>query len=330
MAEAKELEQRDYFKNRLIKRDRHLRKWAKRYDTDCYRVYDRDIPEVPLALDRYADTAILYHYERPYEKDPLEEDAWLALMKEAAAEALGIEPGLIFVKTRRKLGLEEQYEKEGRLNVSRVVREQGLKFLVNLSDYLDSGLFMDHRPSRALVRSQSPGKRVLNLYAYTGSFSVYALAGGASELCAVDLSNNYIAWADDNIRLNGLPEVRYRAVRADAQAFLREERARGSLYDIIVLDPPTFSNSKRMEGFLDVNRHWPELARDCLAVLAPDGFILFSTNSRKLEFDAALLPGCAARDISAYSVPPDFRPKQHRAWLIGESETRLASIKLPS
>jgi 23S rRNA G2069 N7-methylase RlmK/C1962 C5-methylase RlmI len=330
VGEAKELEQRDYFKNRLVKRDKHLRKWAKRHDSDCYRVYDRDIPEVPLAVDRYADAAILYHYERPYEKDPLAEDAWLALMREAAAEALAIQPDLIFIKTRRKLGLEEQYEKEGQRNVSRVVREQGLKFLVNLSDYLDSGLFMDHRSSRALVRAQAMGKKVLNLYAYTGSFSVYGLAGGARELCAVDLSNNYIAWADDNIRLNGLPEERYRAVRADAQVFLREECAKGSRYDIIVLDPPTFSNSKKMEGFLDVNRHWPELVRDCLAVLSPDGFILFSSNSRKLAFDADLLPGSAVRDISAFSVPQDFRPKQHRAWLISASAALLSSIKLPS
>ena len=330
MGDAKELEQRDFFRNRLVKRDKHLRKWAKRSDTDCYRVYDREIPEVPLALDRYADAAILYHYERPYEKDPLEEDAWLALMREAAADALAIKPELVFVKTRRKLGLEEQYEKEGQRNVSRVVREQGLRFLVNLSDYLDSGLFMDHRPSRALVRAQAEGKRVLNLYAYTGSFSVYALAGGASELCAVDLSNNYIAWADDNIRFNGLPEERYRAVRADVQAFLREARASATRYDIIILDPPTFSNSKKMDGFLDVNRHWPELVRDCLAALSPDGFILFSTNSRRLEFDPGLLPGAITRDISAYSVPEDFRPKQHRAWLIGMGESALSSIKLPS
>jgi 23S rRNA G2069 N7-methylase RlmK/C1962 C5-methylase RlmI len=330
VGDAKELEQRDFFKNRLVKRDKHLRKWAKRSDTDCYRVYDRDIPEVPLALDRYADSAILYHYERPYEKDPLEEDAWLALMREAAADALAIKPELVFVKTRRKLGLEEQYEKEGRRNVSRVVREQGLQFLVNLSDYLDSGLFMDHRPSRALVRAQAGGKRVLNLYAYTGSFSVYALAGGASEVCSVDLSNNYIAWADDNIRLNGLAEERYRAVRADVQVFLREARAKGSRYDIIILDPPTFSNSKKMEGFLDVNRHWPELVRDCLAVLSPDGFILFSTNSRKLAFDTSLLPGAATRDISVYSVPMDYRPQQHKAWLIGTNEILLSEIKVPS
>ncbi|TFG80876.1 MAG: rRNA (guanine-N2)-methyltransferase [Spirochaetales bacterium] len=308
--------QRDFFLNRLKKRDKHLKTWARRIETDCYRVYDRDIPEIPLALDRYADTAVLYLYERPYEKDPAEETAWLALMQDVAAEALGIEPGFVFSRTRRRLGLEEQYERSGGRGVTRIVREQGLKFLVNLSDYLDTGLFMDHRPGRAMVRARSSGKRILNLYCYTGSFSVYALAGGAATVTGVDLSNTYLSWAQENIRLNDLSTERYTGLREDTQAFLSRAARAGFRYDLIILDPPTFSNSKKMDAFLDINRHWPDLIRACSEVLAPDGFILFSTNARKLRFDPSMVPAMHFQDIGDTSVPQDFRPRYHRAWMV--------------
>ncbi len=329
MSGAKDIEQRDYFRNRLVKRDRHLRKWSKRNRSDCYRVYDRDIPEVPLAVDRYGDAAVLYLYERPFDKDPGEELAWLELMKEAAVEALGIDPAALVVRARRRLGIDEQYERGDAQGVCRTVREQGLQFEVKLGDYLDTGLFMDHRPARAFVRKLADGKRVLNLYCYTGSFSVYALDGNASSVTGVDLSNTYLSWAEDNIRLNGLPMERYRGVRADVQAFLASEKAAGERYDIIVLDPPTFSNSKMMEGFLDVNRHWPELVSACAELLDPEGFLLFSTNSRQLRFDESLLTGLVVRDISDASVPEDFRPRQHRAWLCFRSEKAASSVQFP-
>lgn len=316
MPSDKDIEQAGFLLNRLLKRDRHLRKWARRLDLDCWRVYDRDIPEIPLAIDRYADAATLYLYERPYEKDQADEEAWLALMGEATAEALGVDPSLVFVKTRRRLGADEQYLRASRAGVTRTVREQGLSFMVNLSDYLDTGLFMDHRLTRARVREASSGRSVLNLYCYTGSFSAYALAGGAAAVTGVDLSNTYLDWALENIRLNRLPEDRYRPVRMDARAFLERETKAGSRYGIIVLDPPTFSNSKGMEGFLDVNRQWPELVGLCAGLLEPDGILFFSTNSRELKFDAARVPGIAARDISAETLPEDFRGKPHRAWEI--------------
>ncbi|MBP7264099.1 MAG: class I SAM-dependent methyltransferase [Spirochaetia bacterium] len=317
MASERDIRQRDYFLNRAVKRDRHLAKWARKNDTTCYRVYDRDIPEIPLALDRYGDAAVLYLYERPYDKDPADEQAWLELMKSAASEALGVEPSAVHVKQRRRLGLDEQYGRMEERGSTLVVREQGLHFRVNLSDYLDTGLFMDHRPGRSWIRERAAGKRVLNLFCYTGSFSVYALAGGASMVSAVDLSRNYLDWALDNLALNGLPVDRYEDTRADVLAWL--EAARGRVWDLIVLDPPTFSNSKGMDRYLDVNRHWADLVNAALAVLAPDGLLLFSSNSRQLKFDAGLLHGASTEDISARSVPQDYRPGTHRAWLIGHA-----------
>ncbi len=319
MPTEKDLEQSLYFANRVIKRDKHLRKWARKTDTDCYRVYDRDIPEVPLSLDRYGEAAVLYLYERPYDKPDDEETAWLELMAGAATGALNIERTSLVVKTRRRLGVEDQYERtcsEVKVARQRVVRENGLSFIVNIDDYIDTGLFMDHRPAREIISGMASGKRVLNLFCYTGSFSVYALAGGATHVVGVDLSNTYLAWAERNIELNDLGLERYRGVRADVTAFLSSEAARGARYDLIVLDPPTFSNSKKMDGFLDVARHWPELVRACLAVLDVGGTVLFSTNARSLKLDAALLPEAAISDISEKTIPEDFRGHPHRTWLI--------------
>jgi 23S rRNA (cytosine1962-C5)-methyltransferase len=316
MPSGKDLEQQQVFLNRLVKRDRHLRKLARRDDADCYRVYDRDIPEVPLSVDRYGDAAVVYLYERPYEKPDQEEAEWLALMRSAIAEALGLAVDSVLCKTRRRLGLDEQYDRTDDTRLFRVVREHGLRFMVNISDYLDTGLFMDHRPTRALVRALARGRTVLNLFCYTGSFSVYALAGGATEVCGVDLSNTYLAWAEENIGLNGLDPARYRSVRGDVSRFLEEAARRKDRYGLIILDPPTFSNSKKMDDFMDINRHWPALVQSCLAILDDDGDLLFSTNSRGLKFDPALVEAASVVDISAATIPEDFRHKPHRAWRI--------------
>ncbi len=324
MPTEKDLEQSLFFANRVIKRDKHLRKWARKTDTDCYRVYDRDIPEVPLSLDRYGDAAVLYLYERPYDKPDDEETAWLELMAGAATGALNIQRTSLVVKKRRRLGVEDQYERTGsevKVARQRVVRENGLSFIVNIDDYIDTGLFMDHRPAREIISGMASGKRVLNLFCYTGSFSVYALAGGATHVVGVDLSNTYLAWAERNIELNGLGLERYRGVRADVTTFLASEAARGARYDLIVLDPPTFSNSKKMDGFLDVARHWPELVRACLAVLDTGGTVLFSTNARSLKLDAALLPEASIVDISDKTIPEDFRGHPHRTWLISHASS---------
>lgn len=322
----KDIKQGLYFAKRIAKRDRHLKKWARRSDSDCYRVYDRDIPEIPLSLDRYGDAAVMYLYERPYHKPEEEEDTWLDLMAEVAASSLAIKKNKIVVKTRMRLGLESQYERVDAQTQQAIgdehyagdmlVRENGLRFIVKLHDYIDTGLFMDHRNTRALVRSMADGMRVLNLFCYTGSFSVYALAGGASEVVGVDLSNTYLAWAERNIAINGLGLERYRGVRSDVSAFLATLAAKDSRFDIIVLDPPTFSNSKKMDGFLDIVRHWPSLVSACLGVLAPGGTMLFSTNARSLRIDTSLVPSALIDDISSTTIPEDFRGHPHRTWLI--------------
>lgn len=317
MPSEKDEQQQAYLLNRLLKRDRHLAKWGRRTETDCYRVYDRDIPEIPLVVERYGDEALLALFERPYEKPEDEELAWLELMKQATSQALAIAPDNIHVKVRRRLGVEDQYEKTSAPEAQlKTVHEHGLAYLVNLHEYLDTGLFMDHRPLRQRLRSEAGGMRVLNLFCYTGSFSVCALAGGAALVHAVDLSNTYLAWAERNIRLNGVDTALYQGIRADAIEFLKDAAYSTIRYDRIILDPPTFSNSKKMTGFLDTNRHWPELVQLCAKLLAPDGLLYFSTNSRDLRFDAALLPELNSRDISASTIPEDFRPNAHKAWEI--------------
>ena len=166
------------------------------------------------------------------------------------------------------------------------------------------------------MRSMAAGRRVLNLFCYTGSFSVYALAGEASEVTGVDLSATYLAWAERTIALNGLPVERYRGIRKDVAAFLEEERSSGTRYDLIILDPPTFSNSKRMQGFLDIVRHWPSLVEACLRVLSPEGTLLFSSNAQGLRLEPEAVSGADIEDISARSIPEGYHGQPHRTWLL--------------
>jgi 23S rRNA (guanine2445-N2)-methyltransferase / 23S rRNA (guanine2069-N7)-methyltransferase len=319
MASAKDLKQAEYFRNRVAKNEKALRRWARKEGVEALRLYDRDIPEVPLALDRYGDALLLALYERPYEKDEELEAEWLELMSRAAADALSFDPAEVFTKKRRHQRGLEQYERLGRDTAERTVKEGGLSFIVNLSDYLDTGLFLDHRITRSLVRAGSAGKRVLNLFSYTGSFSVYAAAGGASAVTSVDLSNTYLSWASRNLTLNGFSKELHPLIRADALAFLASSANSGARWDIVVADPPTFSNSKASEEDFDVNEDWPRLLGLCAAVLSPGGMLYFSTNSRKLKWSpetaAEIAAGGSWEDIGAATIPPDFRdPKAHRCW----------------
>ncbi len=329
------------FANRIEKQWKHLRKWARRTGVSAYRLYDRDIPESPLACDLYTDASTgelhlhIALYERPYEKDEAEEDRWMAAMRLAAADILSIPLERVHDKLRkRQRGEESQYERISGIGTRFAVDEGGARLLVNLDDYLDTGLFLDHRPARALVRAESAGKKVLNLFSYTGAFSVQAAVGGASSVTSVDLSKTYLSWAADNLSLNGfepgVPAVRmeesanagsYPLVHADVKAYLAWAFRAGLKWDIIVCDPPTFSNSKRSADTLDVNRDWPALCRSSLALLSPGGTLYFSTNSRTLKFDPDLVGGAATRagtrieDISEASIPEDFRNRKiHRMW----------------
>ncbi len=300
--------------NRLQKRLRHLRKWASRNDISCYRLYERDIPEYPLIVDWYDGEAVVWLYERSAEDD----EAWHEDALEQIQAALEVTPRQIFVKTRAvQRGLQQQYERFGKQSHVRLVQEHGLNFEVNLSDYLDTGLFLDHRPTRVMVREIAGGKRVLNLFAYTGSFTIYAAAGGAKATTTVDLSKNYGGWAVRNLKHNGIRESdQHRVIADDCFHFLATDTRS---YDLIVCDPPTFSNSKRMaRGSFSVDRDHPELIRACLGRLARRGTLIFSTNSRGFQMDDAALPrGFGAQDITQQTIAEDFRnDKIHRCWRI--------------
>jgi 23S rRNA G2069 N7-methylase RlmK/C1962 C5-methylase RlmI len=297
--------------NRLQKRFRHLKKWAQRTGAGAFRLYDRDIPEIPLVLDFYGDCTLPLQaalcgalYKRPYEKDEADEERWLSEMKNSAAAALGINPGYVFLKQRQKQKGASQYEKMGQVHFEKIVNEGGFAFKVNLSDYLDTGLFPDRRLLRSLIRTESAGKKVLNLFSYTGSFSVYAAAGKAAITDSVDLSNTYLAWARENFSLNGFSAALLRdwdfftgkgrtavhqLIRADVLEFI-EKAAAGKIYwDIIIIDPPAFSNSKKMTGNFDLNRDLTELLGKCMNLLAPGGKIFLSVNLRRSALSAAEL-----------------------------------------
>ena len=374
------------FSNRLKKRYKELRKWARKNRISCYRLYDRDIPEVPVSLDLYEflpdgidspieaarflsdqnarlsandpgvengikerTYAVLYLYERPYEKDENEEQTWLNAMAATAAEVLGISQEHVVKKTRghKSHKDDDQYKKVSHaelVSASALERsrnkfgmtegltlEQGQLFKLDLTTYLDTGLFFDHRVLRAMVRDTCSKKRVLNLFCYTSSFSVYAAQGNAGYVESVDLSNTYLDWSKQNMKLNGFSDKkRYVFTRADCMRFLQEKAVAAKsgkltpqeLYDIIILDPPTFSNSKATTDVLDINRDWPQLVKDCLNILAPGGTLYFSTNSERIKFDVSKLPPktitgleFSCEEITDKTIPFDYTGKRpHRVW----------------
>lgn len=294
---------------RLRKNVRHLARWAAREQVACYRLYDRDIPEVPLTIDRYEGEVVVAAWERG-DADP----AWLPAMLAEIARTLEVAPDRIHARVRRRQKGLAQYERTSDRGERVEVGEGGLRFWVNLDDYLDTGLFLDHRWARARVRAEAAGKRVLNLFCYTGAFTVYAAAGGAAATTSVDLSATYLAWAGDNLALNRLADPRHELVRADVLAWL--EQPSPARYDLVVLDPPSFSNSKKMRGVLDLERDHPYLVGACLQRLAPGGVLYFSTNHRSLKLAVDDLD-VAVEDLTRPSIPPDMRDaKIHRLWRI--------------
>ena len=308
-------EQARAFGDRLLKRAHHFRRWPTQLGITCFRLYERDIPEVPLIVDRYDTRLHISEYERPHTHTPGEHADWLDLMARTAGEALGVAWGDVFVKHRAPQRGATQHQRQGEEGRVFEVQEGGLRFLVNLSDYVDTGLFLDHRITRGLVRAEAQGKRVLNLYGYTGAFTVYAAAGGAARTTTVDLSATYLEWAERNMALNGLVGPQHRFVNDDATAFLAEHPSLPS-YELAIVDPPTFTNSKKLDSAWDIQRGHAALLNRVLELLAPDGVIFFSTNFRRFKLEEEQIAG-AFREISQQTVPPDFRNRRiHRAWRI--------------
>ena len=305
------------FSNRLRKNARHWAKWAKRLSISCYRIYDRDIPEFPLAVDFYENRVHLQEFETGWKLEEAEYNAWVETVRIATAEVLELPLAAISFKRRaRQRGL-SQYEKTDTLGDDFVVTEHGHQFIVNLDQYLDTGLFLDHRNTRRMVQERAAGARFLNLFAYTGSFTVYAAGGGAVNSTTVDMSNTYQDWSRRNFELNGMDLKRHKLVRADVFAFLEQAVAEKQQYDLIVMDPPSFSNSKKMAGVLDVQRDHPHLINQCLQLLAQDGVLFFSNNLRSFELEPDNFASCKIREISRQSVPEDYRNKKiHQCWMI--------------
>ncbi len=364
MNEQKNKYQAELFFNRISKNYKKLCKWARKNRISCYRLYDKDIPEVPLCLEVYTflpdeiesktdaskyfaelnsaisengekakqllenektrTYATLYLYERPYEKSEAEENLWLEQMSEQASKVLGISKNHVIQKMRKRQrdrkGNRNQYEKNQNLNsVKGKILEQGQLFFVNLTDYIDTGLFFDHRPLRAIVRDTCKNKRVLNLFCYTGGFSVYAAEGKANFVESVDMSKTYLDWAKKNLELNNFSSEAYKITRSDVFHYLNDkENTKQEKFDIIILDPPTLSNSKNTDSTLDLNRDWNLLVESCIKLLSRNGILYFSTNSRRLKFDENLLPiGTKAQEITESTIPEDYRnSKIHRAWKI--------------
>jgi len=309
------------FANRLRKNLARFDPWAAKEGIDCYRVYDADMPEYAFAVDLYGRGvrhAYVQEYAAPKTVD-------MESARERRREALSVLPEVLGVpvshvhsRVRKPQKGSDQYEKREDLAERHVVQEGGLKFWVNFRDYLDTGLFLDHRIVRGMLREWAQGADFLNLFCYTGSATVYAAAGGARSSSSVDLSNTYLDWAHENLLLNGFGDVNHELYRADCLQWLEEQEANGPRFDLIFVDPPTFSNSKRMEGVLDVQRDHVGMIRRSLKLLRPSGRLVFSTNYTRFKLDAEALADLNVEDISARTIPKDFErhARIHRCFVI--------------
>ena len=321
------------FENRLRKNLAYRRRWARRRGISCFRVYDRDVPQFPFAVDWFEAVApraeVHLHVQEidtGWRMSPEEYQAWLGAVCDAACAVCAVPAARLHLKRRERQRGSSQYEKAAEAAAQAfVVEEAGNRFEIDLDTYLDTGLFLDHRPMRARVAeaialraASGAGTRFLNLFAYTGSFTVYAARAGAGASTTVDLSNTYQTWTARNFALNGVDASRHLLVRADVLAWLVDAISAAQRYDVIVLDPPSFSNSKKMQGVLDVQRDHARLLGQCHELLADGGELFFSTNLRSFTMDPQV-ERLAPREITQQSVPEDFkRPGKppHRAWLV--------------
>ncbi len=308
------------FANRLQKNRKHLGRWLKREEIRCYRLYDADLPEYALAVDIYEGEKRWVHvqeYQAPASIDPRKARQRLREAIGVLLEVLEISEEQFFLKVRKQQKGSAQYEKLASTRKFYEVEEGGCRFLVNFEDYLDTGLFLDHRITRQLLAELAAGKRFLNLFGYTGAASVYAAKGGASATTTIDMSNTYLDWARHNMSLNGFEGPQHQFVRVDCREWLARGGG-GVRYGLIFLDPPSFSSSKRMEGTLDIQRDHVELIRNAARLLEPGGVLIFSNNLRGFKMDREALAELKIEEISRETLPKDFErnPKIHNCWRI--------------
>ena len=303
------------FINRLHKNLRHLGRWATRDRVSCYRLYDADLPEYAVAIDRYEQWLHVQEYAPPATVDATRARERLEQVMAALPAALELPAENVFLKVRQRQRGSSQYQKQAQQGRFHEVHEGPGRFLVNFSDYLDTGLFLDHRLTRQRLGEQAAGRRFLNLFGYTGAATVHAALGGATSTTTVDLSATYLDWARRNLELNGICGPRHQLIQMDCRQWLVWARER---YELIFVDPPTFSNSKRLDHDFDVQRDHVELLRQALRLLTPDGTLVFSTNHRRFRLDRESLAEVQIEDWSRKTLPLDFArdPKIHQCWAL--------------
>ena len=314
--------------NRLRKNQKQLRKWLNKERIQCYRLYDADLPEYAAAIDIYGEAIHIQEYAAPRSIEPHKAKQRLHALLDATTVVLEADRDQLFVKQRRQNKGKQQYEKQSGSSAYNnradnkqsdraplVVQEGQAQFLVNLWDYLDTGLFLDHRPVRQRIYSQAAGKDFLNLFCYTATATVHAALGGANSSVSVDMSNTYLDWAKQNFQKNNIHPERHQLVRDDCLNWLKHCRQG---FDLILLDPPSFSNSKRMEEVLDIQRDHSQLIQRCMEILKPGGTLIFSNNLRSFVLDEALLDQYHCDNITRETLDPDFQrsTKIHHCWVI--------------
>jgi 23S rRNA (guanine2445-N2)-methyltransferase / 23S rRNA (guanine2069-N7)-methyltransferase len=310
---SQQIAQDDALRNRLLKNMKMRQKWLKKEDIEAYRLYDADLPEFAIAVDHYGDSLHVQEYAPP--KEIPEEKARQRLMHALAVlgEVSGVPAERIVLKQRQRQRGKQQYERKDSAGEVFTIAEYGVNLQINLRDYLDTGLFLDHRPTRLWIQQQAKGKRFLNLFCYTGAATAHALVGGAESTTSVDLSRTYLDWAKDNIRHNGgKVDGHHRFIQADCLTWIEANNAE---YDLIFMDPPTFSNSARMADTLDIQRDHPGLIRSAMRALANDGVLIFSNNFRKFKLDPVLLEEFDVKEVTRVTIPFDFkRSRPHQCW----------------
>ncbi len=327
-------ERAQMFHNRLLKNQRSLSKWASKNGIECFRLYDADMPEFSLAVDVYTNLnnqQVWFHVQEYAAPKSVDKAASMERLREALAVLVefgqshfGLKTDQIVIKRREMQKGTKQYERQNSSGDVFMVQEYQARFLVNLKDYLDTGLFLDHRPMRKWVSQNAKDKRFLNLFCYTASVTVHAALGGARQSVSVDMSKTYLAWAKDNFELNGIERSKHALVQADCVDWLKAQSVspvnHNSQFDLIFLDPPSFSNSKRMEGVLDIQRDHVELIECCMRLLSSKGQLVFSNNLRKFRLDEALLDRYQVQNFSKHSLDKDFerRPDIHQCWLFSK------------